>query len=173
MDISGEIQPFILSGGSGVRLWPLSRRAYPKQFLNLTGDLSPLQQTLNRVDDKIFASPTVICANEHRFIVGDQLRELGGNDVSIILEPVARNTAPAALIAALIAAEKDPATLLLLLPSDHMIDDEKSFIGSVLSARDTAYAGSIVTFGCFIFWFSCRFSTLHVFVNITNAIHRF
>ncbi len=144
-----KILPFVLSGGSGTRLWPLSRRALPKQLLALNGDLSLLQQSCKRLDDAIFATPTILCNNEHRFIVAEQLQELGIEGAGIVLEPVGRNTAPAALIAALCARSKygDENALVLLMPSDHVMDDEKGFRASIEKGIESARDGHIVTFG--------------------------
>lgn len=101
------IDPFILSGGSGTRLWPLSRSTYPKQFQPLVGELSLLQQSCARVSAPLFNSPSVLCNSDHRFLVAEQVQQLKLDDVRIILEPVPRNTAPAALIAALMAAARN------------------------------------------------------------------
>jgi mannose-1-phosphate guanylyltransferase/mannose-6-phosphate isomerase len=141
------IHPFILSGGAGTRLWPLSRRAYPKQFLPLTGERSLLQQSCMRLDDPMFAPLSVLCNQEHRFLVAEQLQELGNKTASIILEPVGRNTAPAALMAALLAERQDPSALVLLMPSDHVMADEQGFRRTMKKGVDSASAGRIVTFG--------------------------
>ncbi len=141
------IFPCILSGGVGTRLWPLSRPDRPKQFLPLFGGESLFQKTCRRVNRDGFSAPIVIGSNNHRFLIGEQLSELGIAANSIVLEPVGRNTAPPALMAAMIAAETDPDALILLLPSDHLIQKEEVFIEAVLSARDAARGGDIVTFG--------------------------
>ncbi len=141
------IYPCILSGGVGTRLWPLSRPDRPKQFLPLFGGESLFQKTCKRVRRAGFAAPIVIGSNAQRFLIGEQLSELGLEANSIVLEPVGRNTAAPALMAALIAAETDPDALILLLPSDHLIQKEDHFIDTVLSAREAAKGGSIVTFG--------------------------
>ena len=111
---SSTIHPLILSGGSGKRLWPLSRQANPKQFLKVLGDHSLFQETCRRLPKGAFASPTVIANDSHRFLVAEQLRELGVTPKSIVLEPVGRNTAPAAVIGALLAAREDIDRLILL-----------------------------------------------------------
>lgn len=143
-----KISPFILSGGSGTRLWPLSRSSYPKQFLSdLVGEHSLLQQSCMRVRDDRFAAPSILSNNEHRFLVAEQLREIGTAGEYIVLEPVARNTAPAALIAALLVAKNDEDGLVLLMPSDHVISDPEDFQNTVWKGADAARAGEIVTLG--------------------------
>lgn len=143
-----KIYPFILSGGSGTRLWPLSRSSYPKQFLEeLVGKHSLLQQSCFRVQGQHFAAPSFICNDNHRFLIADQLQEIGVKWRHIILEPVACNTAPAALIAALNAAQVNEAALVLLAPSDHVIPNISKFQKTVLSGIDAASAGHIVTLG--------------------------
>ena len=142
------IHPFILSGGSGTRLWPLSRKAYPKQFLALTGgDKSLFQMSCERFASPDFAAPTILGGNEHRFIIAEQMREIGMTPASIVLEPLGRNTAPAAAIAALIAAEKSEDALLLLAPSDHIIADPQAFRETVMRGVEPAKAGALITFG--------------------------
>ncbi len=145
-----NIIPVVLSGGSGTRLWPVSRKAYPKQFLNLTGDHSLFQQTVFRglAIDK--ANPIVVCNEQHRFLVAEQLLEIGLNDAPIILEPVARNTAPAIALAAIQAEHQTlgkDSPLLLVLPSDHLIKNPDAFARSVQIASRAAQKGKIVTFG--------------------------
>lgn len=142
-----KIVPVILSGGSGTRLWPLSRALYPKQLHQLYSDNSMLQETAKRVSGEGFAEPIIICNVEHRFIIAEQLLESGIVPQSIILEPVGRNTAPAAAVAALMLVEKDPGALMLLLPSDHLIANEKAFASAVSIAADAANNGALVTFG--------------------------
>jgi mannose-1-phosphate guanylyltransferase / mannose-6-phosphate isomerase len=143
----GLVFPAILSGGSGTRLWPLSRRESPKQFLPLVGPASLLQDTVNRMSGAAFAAPVVICNHEHRFLIAEQLRETGINASAIVLEPTGRNTAAAATIAALVAMQSDPDAIVLLAPSDHVIGDRQAFERSVSTAIPAARAGSIVTFG--------------------------
>src|SRR5579872_2006151 len=122
------IHPVILSGGTGTRLWPMSRSLYPKQLLALAGDKSLLQQTALRVPaDTGFAAPTIIANEEHRFIIAEQLREIGVAPEALILEPSGRNTAPAACIAGLRLAAADPDALMLVMPSDHAIGDLAAF----------------------------------------------
>ena len=142
-----QISPVILSGGSGTRLWPLSRRSYPKQFLNLIGEYSLLQQCCLRLDGSAFSTPSILCNHEHRFLVAAQLEELGIIPKNIVLEPVGRNTAPAALMAALIGFNDDHDHLVLLLPSDHIINDHEGFQETIERGVDAAKSGQIVTFG--------------------------
>ena len=139
------ISPVILSGGSGTRLWPLSRKSRPKQFLAITSEQTMFQETLLRLNTPIISSqPMVICSDDHRFMVAEQLRELDITAESIILEPIGRNTAPALTIAALTS---DPEALLLVLPSDHVINNKQAFHEALSAAQPLAEAGKIVTFG--------------------------
>ena len=143
-----SLVPVILSGGSGTRLWPLSRESHPKQFLPLVGEHSMLQQTCLRLRGLPGAdSPLVVANEEHRFLVAEQLRQVGAAPSALILEPVGRNTAPAIAVAALqaMAGGQDP--VLLVLPSDHVIADEPGFRDAVLAALPAAEAGKLVTFG--------------------------
>lgn len=143
-----QIHPVILSGGSGTRLWPLSRSAYPKQLMPLLSELSLLQETVRRVADPgRFAPPLLVCNEEHRFLVAEQLRAIGVAPAQIVLEPTARNTAPAAAVAALIVAAADPDAAILLLPSDHHVDDVARFLEAVAAARKAAENGALATFG--------------------------
>ncbi|WP_019528502.1 mannose-1-phosphate guanylyltransferase/mannose-6-phosphate isomerase [Dasania marina] len=140
--------PVIMAGGSGTRLWPLSRALYPKQFLSLHGEHSMLQATVKRLSGIDTAAPLTICNEEHRFIVAEQLRAI--NELGpIILEPEGRNTAPAIALAAEVAqqqhADNDP--LLLVLAADHIIEDEAAFISAVQKAVPLAEQGKMVTFG--------------------------
>ncbi|HSG63951.1 MAG TPA: mannose-1-phosphate guanylyltransferase/mannose-6-phosphate isomerase [Gammaproteobacteria bacterium] len=143
--------PVILSGGSGTRLWPLSRPERPKQLLSLVTERTLLQDTLARTSDvRGVTEPIVICNEAHRFLVAEQLRELGVTARAIVLEPGGRNTAPAAAVAALIATAERPAAeapLLLLLPADHVILDEAAFRAAVEQGIAAAAAGKLVTFG--------------------------
>lgn len=138
------ITPVIMAGGSGSRLWPLSRSLYPKQFLALTGDNTMLQETLGRLSALDVSAPLVICNEEHRFIVAEQLRSIDKTG-SIILEPVGRNTAPAIALAAEVTLNNDP--LLLVLAADHVIQDTAAFTQAVNNAVPLAQAGKLVTFG--------------------------
>ena len=139
--------PVILSGGSGTRLWPLSREAYPKQLLALVGEESLLQATWRRVAPLASLPPIVIANEEHRFMVAEQLREVGCQSATILLESVGRNTAPAIAIAALEAMRSGTDPLLLVLPSDHVISNEQAFQEAVNRAQSAAKDGALVTFG--------------------------
>ncbi len=142
-----EVQPVLLSGGSGTRLWPLSREAYPKQFLPLVGDDTMLQATWRRVAALSRRAPLVVANEEHRFLVAEQLRVIGAPTPRIVLEPVGRNTAPAIAAAALIARLDGGDPLLLVLPSDHVVRDDAAFRAAVIAAAPAAAAGALVTFG--------------------------
>lgn len=142
-----QVRPVLLSGGSGTRLWPASRTLYPKQLLPLLGTKTMLQETALRVAGAGFTAPSVICNEAHRFIVAEQLHDIGLPPDAIVLEPVGRNTAPAAALAALHFAALQPESLLLLLPSDHRIACRKSFLEAVDKAAVAAERGHLVTFG--------------------------
>lgn len=139
--------PVILSGGAGTRLWPLSRELYPKQLLPLASERSLLQDTARRAGSADFACPVVVCNEEHRFVIAEQLRQLGIAPRALMLEPAARNTAPAAAAAAAFLLRDDPDTLMLILPSDHVIRDEAAFHAAVSAAAAAARSGRLVTFG--------------------------
>lgn len=143
-----NVQPVILCGGSGTRLWPLSREQYPKQLLALNGDLTLLQATVRRMDGFTAApaAPVVVCNEDHRFLVAEQLREIGVGARSILLEPVGRGTAPALTLAALNpAADDDP--VLLVMPSDHVILERQAFREAIEHGAALAAEGYVVTFG--------------------------
>ncbi|WP_298577138.1 mannose-1-phosphate guanylyltransferase/mannose-6-phosphate isomerase [uncultured Luteimonas sp.] len=142
-----KLQPVLLSGGSGTRLWPLSREAYPKQFLALAGEHTMLQETWRRVAPLASSAPIVVANEEHRFLAAEQLRLVGVDRADIVLEPVGRNTAPAIAAAALqaMAGGEDP--LLLVLPSDHVVRDAEGFRAAVRTAMGAAENGALVTFG--------------------------
>jgi mannose-1-phosphate guanylyltransferase/mannose-6-phosphate isomerase len=142
-----NILPVILSGGSGTRLWPLSREAYPKQFLPLVGDDTMLQATWKRVAPIAVRRPIVVANQEHRFMVAEQLLEVGAQPESIILEPTGRNTAPAIAIAALEALAGGEDALLLVLPSDHVVTNDIAFHEAARKAAVSASEGKLVTFG--------------------------
>ena len=142
-----DILPVILSGGSGTRLWPLSREAYPKQFLPLAGDVSMLQATWQRVAPVATRAPLVVANEAHRFVAAEQLVQVGGQPQTILLEPVGRNTAPAIAVAALEAVSDGSDPLLLVLPSDHVITDPAAFHAAIGDAAPAAAAGKLVTFG--------------------------
>jgi mannose-1-phosphate guanylyltransferase/mannose-1-phosphate guanylyltransferase/mannose-6-phosphate isomerase len=138
--------PVILSGGSGTRLWPLSRGHHPKQFLPLVSDNTMIQETLNRLDGVIGMKPPIaVCNEEHRFMMAEQLWEIGCKPSAIILEPIGKNTAPAVAMAALATSSKDD--VLLILPADHVIEKEAAFQESVKQAMELAEQGFLVTFG--------------------------
>ncbi|TAN08192.1 MAG: mannose-1-phosphate guanylyltransferase/mannose-6-phosphate isomerase [Rhodanobacteraceae bacterium] len=140
--------PVILSGGSGTRLWPLSRKNLPKQFIALTGDQTLFQQTVARtLALNGTAAPIVVCSEEHRFLVAEQLRALKVDGTSILLEPVPRNTAPAIALAAWQALARNQDATLLVLPADHLIGDTVSFAAAVGKALPLADAGWLATFG--------------------------
>lgn len=141
------IYPVILSGGSGSRLWPISRAMHPKQFLPLHSDIPMLAETAKRFTGGGFARPTVICNQAHRFMVAQCLSDLSLDVQDIILEPVGRNTAPAVAIAALNVYRHDPEGLILVLPSDHVIAKMDEFIEAVKTAKPVAQSGHLVTFG--------------------------
>jgi mannose-1-phosphate guanylyltransferase/mannose-6-phosphate isomerase len=142
------IIPVILSGGSGTRLWPLSRALYPKQLLSLTGEKTMLQDTVLRLALTDDIGPVYcICNESHRFLVAEQLHEIDTDIGEIILEPKGRNTAPAAAIAAMLVAEKHPGAIMLVLPADHVILDMHSFGFAVAAGKSAAEKGELVTFG--------------------------
>ena len=141
------IIPIIMAGGSGTRLWPLSRSLYPKQFLSLTNENSLLQETLKRLDGLNCLPPVIVSNNEHRFIVAEQLRQFGVDDFQIILEPVGRNTAPAVALAALKALELHGDHHMLVLAADHAIQDIEAFHAAVLAAEQESVDNKLVTFG--------------------------
>ncbi len=142
-----NLQPVLLSGGSGTRLWPLSREAYPKQFLPLAGEATMLQDTWARVAPLASQPPIVVANEEHRFLAAEQLRLVGVAHAAIVLEPVGRNTAPAIAAAALQARAGGGDPLLLVLPSDHVVRDAEGFRAAVRVAMPAADAGALVTFG--------------------------
>lgn len=146
------IIPVILSGGSGSRLWPLSREQHPKQLLALTGEKSLFQQTLQRLEGIAGAKvahdrPIVVCNSSHRFMIAEQLRQLGIEHAQIMLEPAGRNTAPALTLAALRALEAGEDPVLLVMPADHVVIDRAAFQQAVANAHPVAESGAVVTFG--------------------------
>jgi mannose-1-phosphate guanylyltransferase/mannose-1-phosphate guanylyltransferase/mannose-6-phosphate isomerase len=147
-DLMKTLHPVVLSGGSGTRLWPLSRNGFPKQLLALTSPHSMLQETLLRFKTHPeIASPTIICNQEHRFLIAEQLREIEVTPRVLMLEPSARNTAPATVVAALHLLEHAPDALMLVLPADHLISDVPAFYTALEQAVEAARAGYLVTFG--------------------------
>ncbi|HUZ63243.1 MAG TPA: mannose-1-phosphate guanylyltransferase/mannose-6-phosphate isomerase, partial [Acetobacteraceae bacterium] len=144
---TGPIVPVILSGGTGTRLWPVSRESYPKQFWPLISDSSMIQETAGRAAGEGFAAPIVVCNQEHRFIAAEQLRAAGITDARILLEPVGRNSAPAIAAAALLAAETDPDALLWMMAADSAIADIPALHRALACAAAAARAGHIAMFG--------------------------
>jgi mannose-1-phosphate guanylyltransferase/mannose-6-phosphate isomerase len=145
---TAQIHPVILSGGAGTRLWPLSRAAYPKQLLPLVSERTLLQDTAARnLSDVGFAAPLLICNEDHRFLVDEQLRQVGVEPQAILLEPLARNTGPAIAAAALWLLARDPDALMLVQPSDHVVADTEAFHRAVMQGLAAAQAGRLVTFG--------------------------
>lgn len=141
-----SILPVVICGGSGSRLWPLSRATHPKQFLSLTGDKSLLQMTLDRIEF-LPQEPILVCNQEHRFMVAEQLRAQGKSASHVLLEPSQRNTAPAIALAALKAQEQGDDPLLLILPSDHVMSDQAAFAKAICHAAEFANDGMLMTFG--------------------------
>lgn len=139
--------PVIMAGGSGSRLWPLSRQLNPKQFLQLCGDTTLLQQTLARLEGLDTAPPSIICNEDHRFMAAEQLRQMGESNASIFLEPVGRNTAPAIALAALQTTATGDDPVMLVLAADHYIADEQAFQRAVADAMKLAEEDKLVTFG--------------------------
>lgn len=146
-DEQARVTPVILSGGAGTRLWPLSRSLHPKQFLPLVGKETMLVGAIRRNMGEGFTPPIVICHADHRFLVAEELRLLGLTEAVIILEPEGRNTAPAAVLAALAVARGGADRLVLLTPSDHTIKDLPAYRNAVATATRGAAAGALVTFG--------------------------
>lgn len=142
------LYPVVLSGGSGTRLWPLSRAALPKQFLPLVSEKTMFQETLGRLQGLAdMAAPIVVCNSEHRFLAAEQLRAVDVAQLELILEPFGRNTAPAVAVAAFTAQAKDADAILLVLPADHLIRDVNGFHRAIQSALALAQQGKLVTFG--------------------------
>src|SRR6056297_1439024 len=141
------ITPILLCGGSGTRLWPLSRKGYPKQFTDVLGDSSLFQASAQRFAGPGFADPIVVTGHDFRFIVIEQLDEIGVRPASVLIEPDGRNTAPAAIVAALTAMKADPDACILLVPSDHAVPNPEAFRAVVEQALVAANEGQIVTFG--------------------------
>ncbi|MCC7320326.1 MAG: mannose-1-phosphate guanylyltransferase/mannose-6-phosphate isomerase [Rubellimicrobium sp.] len=141
------ITPVLLCGGSGTRLWPISRKSFPKQFVALTGDESLFAASARRLSGPDFAPPVVVTGSDFRFIVTEQLLAAGIDPGPILIEPAPRNTAPAVLAAVLHVAARDPEALILIAPSDHAIADPAAFRDAVARAAPAARAGRIVTFG--------------------------
>ena len=141
------ITPVLLCGGVGSRLWPVSRQGRPKQYLNLIGESSMLQQTLTRIESLTQTAPIIVCNEEHRFLVAEQVRQLGFTSPTIILEPEGKNTAPAIALAALAIAAADPEAQLLVLPADHYVGKPEALIDAIEKATSASSQGKLVTFG--------------------------
>ncbi|NRR31598.1 mannose-1-phosphate guanylyltransferase/mannose-6-phosphate isomerase [Oxalobacteraceae bacterium] len=143
-----KIYPVILSGGAGTRLWPLSRAVLPKQLLPLVSELTMLQETVSRLSGKAdLQAPLIVCGNEHRFLVAEQLREIKVKPLGILLEPEGRNTAPAVACAANYLLAKDPDAVMLVLPADHVIEDAPAFLAAIERAAALVAKGALATFG--------------------------
>ncbi|MFK7791977.1 MAG: mannose-1-phosphate guanylyltransferase/mannose-6-phosphate isomerase [Devosiaceae bacterium] len=142
-----DVTPVLLCGGSGTRLWPVSRKAFPKQFGRLVGDASLFTAAAQRMQALGLQRPLAVGGDEYRFLIAEQLQAAGIDPQAILIEPSARNTAPAILAAALYAAKTDPAALLLVAPSDHLINDEQAFGAAVTRGVEAAQSGALVTFG--------------------------
>ena len=140
-----QVWPILLAGGTGTRLWPMSRGLFPKQFMALESDGTMLADAAKRLDGPLFAPPIAIVNDDHRFIAGEQLRHAAPE--AIVLEPVGRNTAVAAAVAALMVAERDPQGIMLLAPADHVITKHGAFQHAIETALPAARAGYLVTFG--------------------------
>ncbi|MGZ5007668.1 MAG: mannose-1-phosphate guanylyltransferase, partial [Methylobacter sp.] len=148
-----KIIPVILSGGSGTRLWPLSREQYPKQLLKLAGEYSMLQATALRLkemafmDGKTVSLPILVGNEEYRFLLAEQMRQIGIDNFPLILEPCGRNTAPALTLAALTAQLDDPGAIMIVMPADHIIQGEQAFCDAIGQGVELAETGKLVTFG--------------------------
>ena len=143
-----KIHPVILSGGSGTRLWPESRLSFPKQFLKINSKYTLIQETLLRIKNKnLFHPPILICNDEHRFLIAEQLRELGIKPKLIILEPIAKNTGPAVAIASFIVKEIEENGKIIILPSDHKINEKNKFQNAIKQSTKICEENKIITFG--------------------------
>jgi len=145
--MANKIYPVVMCGGSGTRLWPLSRKSYPKQFVPLVGDNSLFKGTVDRFSGEQFAAPIIITGNDFRFIVTEQLEEQGVTDATVLIEPDGRNTAPAVLAAVLWLQKNDPTALMLVSPADHVIPDKAAFNQCVSLGVSSAEQGELLTFG--------------------------
>lgn len=165
------IVPILLCGGSGTRLWPLSRKSYPKQFARLAGDDTMLQASVKRLTGEGFAAPVVLTNSDFRFIVTEQLAEIGVDPGAILIEPEGRNTAPAVLAAALWLAQTDPDAMMLVAPSDHVISDAEAFQEAVMIGREAANDGKLVTFGITPTHPETAYGYLELFNNPNGSTH--
>ena len=144
---AGRIVPVVLSGGSGSRLWPVSRASFPKQLWPLVSERTMLQETVLRAVGPGFAPPVVVCNQEHRFLIAEQLRDVGFGNAQVLLEPVGRNSAPAIAVAALLVAETDPSAVLWMMAADSAITKVDALALALSHAVGAARAGQVVTFG--------------------------
>ena len=168
-----KIIPVILSGGSGTRLWPLSRKHYPKQYLPLTGDNTMLQKTILRLNGLgNLADPIIVCSFEHRFLVAEQCKQIDITSPLIVLEPVGRNTAPAILAAALQSIKESDDALLLVLAADHVIQNIGAFHSSINVATKQAKEGKIVTFGIVPTYASTEYGYIRSSKESVNGAHK-
>ncbi len=168
-----DIIPIILSGGDGTRLWPLSRSSYPKQYLNLEEDniYTMLQNTFLRISGvKDIKSPIIICNESHRFIVAEQMRNIGVRPEAILLEPIGRNTAPAIALAAMLAKEKFNDPMILVLSADHKIQDNKKFINAIEKGKSFASQNHLVTFGVLPNYPATGYGYIESFDLLTNKV---
>ena len=161
------ILPIILSGGSGTRLWPLSRKLYPKQFINLISETSLFQDTLLRLPDNL-ENPLIVCNEEHRFIAAEQLRQINKHSNGIILEPEGKNTAPAIALAALHELNNNRDPILFVLSSDHIIQDKNIFHQSIEVAKLLAEENKLVTFGAK----AKKADTGYGYIEVDNSINK-
>ena len=144
---ASTIHPVLLCGGSGTRLWPVSRKRFPKQFGKLIGDRSLFEASVSRLSGEGFAAPLVVTGEELRFLVLEQLAHMQTDPAGILIEPEGKNTAPAILAAALWLQRMDPEALMLVAPTDHIIPDGPAFQEAVKAAAGAAKTGALVTFG--------------------------
>ncbi|MGH1374054.1 MAG: mannose-1-phosphate guanylyltransferase/mannose-6-phosphate isomerase [Cellvibrionaceae bacterium] len=164
------ILPVVICGGSGSRLWPLSRATHPKQFLSLTSESSLLQMTLDRISF-LSQAPMLVCNQEHRFMVAEQLRAHGTSASHVLLEPIQRNTAPAIALAAMKSQEQGEDPLLLILPSDHVMNDQAAFARAICHAAEFADNGMLMTFGITPSRAESGYGYIHVGLELGDNAH--